>query len=138
MALDNAKLHREMAQNMERFQQLANSISQLAWMAKPDGFIFWYNQALVRLHRRTTAESQKGWGWESLHDPKELPRLREKWKAALANGEPWEDTFALHQTLMGCFARTCPRAFHSPSAMLQEISFSGLAPIPMSLNNRIW
>ncbi len=96
VALDNAKLHREMAQNMERFQQLANSISQLAWMAKPDGSIFWYNQRWYD-YTGATAEAQKGWGWESVHDPNELPRIKEKWKAALASGEPWEDTFPLRR-----------------------------------------
>ncbi len=28
----------------EQFRMLANSIPQLAWMARPDGWIFWYNQ----------------------------------------------------------------------------------------------
>ena len=79
-----------------RFRQLADTIPQLAWMAKPDGWIFWYNQ---RWHEftGTTPEEMEGWGWQSVHDPKELPRIIEKWKAALASEQPWQDTFLLRR-----------------------------------------
>ena len=79
-----------------RFRQLADSIPQLAWMAKPDGWIFWYNR---RWHdyTGTTPEQMEGWGWQSVHDPKELPRIVENWKAALANEQPWQDTFPLRR-----------------------------------------
>ncbi len=96
VALENARLQRELGENAARFTQLANSIPQLAWMAKPDGELFWYND---RWYEYTGAdlESQRGWGWESVHDSNELPRVVEKWKAALARGEPWEDTFPLRR-----------------------------------------
>jgi signal transduction histidine kinase/ActR/RegA family two-component response regulator len=32
-----------------------------------------------------------------VHEPNELPRILQKWKAALASGEPWEDTFPLRR-----------------------------------------
>lgn len=78
----------------ERFRQLAESIPQLAWMTDADGSIFWYNQ---RWYDYTGAalEDMKGWGWQSVHDPDELPRVVARWKTALAAGEPWEDTFPL-------------------------------------------
>ena len=39
----------------------------------------------------------EGWGWQSVHDPDELPRVLERWKAAIAEGKPWEDTFPLRR-----------------------------------------
>ena len=79
-----------------RFRQLADSIPQLAWMARPDGWIFWYNQ---RWHdfTGTTPEEMEGWGWQSVHDPAQLPRIVESWKAALASEQPWQDTFPLRR-----------------------------------------
>ncbi len=69
-------------ETQERFQAMANSIPQLAWMAKADGWIFWYHQ---RWHDYcgTTDEQMQGWGWQSVHDPRELPRVMEKWQADL-------------------------------------------------------
>jgi PAS domain S-box-containing protein len=96
VALENARLQRELADTAARFTQLANSIPQLAWMARPDGAITWYNDRWYEF-TGTTRETQLGWGWESVHDPAELPRVVEKWNAALASGEPWEDTFPLRR-----------------------------------------
>jgi PAS domain S-box-containing protein len=78
------------------FRMLADSIPQLAWMADETGFIHWYNQRWYS-YTGTTLEQMQGWGWQSVHDPAELPRVVERFKAAIASGEPWEDTFPLRR-----------------------------------------
>ncbi len=80
----------------EQFRQLANSIPQLAWMTDETGWIFWYNQRWYD-YTGTTLEEMQGWGWEKVHDPIELQRLLITWKAALASGEPFQDTFPLRR-----------------------------------------
>ena len=77
-----------------RFQQLANSIPQLAWMARPDGWIYWYNDRWYA-YTGTTPEQMAGWGWQTVHDPEELPRVRERWQLSLRTGEPFEMEFPL-------------------------------------------
>jgi PAS domain S-box-containing protein len=78
----------------EQFRTMANSIPQLAWMAHADGFIFWYNQ---RWHEYTgtTPEQMAGWGWQSVHDPDVLPQVLERWRGAIATGQPFEMEFPL-------------------------------------------
>lgn len=83
-------------QSEERFRMLANSIPQLAWMARPDGHIFWYNRRWYD-YTGTTLEEMEGWGWKSVHDPEELPRVLSHFKAAIDAGVPWEDTFPLRR-----------------------------------------
>ena len=85
-----------LAENELQFRQLANTIPQLAWMAKADGSIFWYNE---RWHKYTGVpkDQMHGWNWQQVHDPKELPRVLETWKASLASGEAWQDTFPLRR-----------------------------------------
>ncbi|HWG46183.1 MAG TPA: response regulator [Gemmataceae bacterium] len=80
----------------EQFRTLADSIPQLAWMARPDGGVFWYNKRWYD-YTGTAAEQMEGWGWQSVHDPAELPRVLEKFQAHIASGEPWEDTFPLRR-----------------------------------------
>ena len=80
----------------EQFHTLVDSIPQLAWMTRPDGHIEWYNQRWYEF-TGSTLELMEGWGWQSVHDPAELPRVLERWKAALASGQPWEDTFPLRR-----------------------------------------
>lgn len=80
----------------ERFRLMANAISQLAWIARADGHIFWYNQ---RWYDYTGArpEAMEGWGWQTVHDPRELPKVLERWRASIATGEPFEMTFPLRR-----------------------------------------
>jgi PAS domain S-box-containing protein len=78
----------------EQFRTLANSVPQLAWMAEPDGYIFWYNRRWYE-YTGTTPEQTKGWNWQSLHDPNVLPEVLEKWRASLETGRPFEMVFPL-------------------------------------------
>jgi PAS domain S-box-containing protein len=73
----------------ERFRLLADTIAQLAWVARPDGPAVWYNRRWYA-YTGTTPAAVEGWGWQSVHDPRELPRVMERWKASLASGEPFD------------------------------------------------
>ena len=77
-----------------QFRTLAESIPQLAWMAEPDGYIFWYNQRWYD-YTGTTPEQMAGWGWQSVHDPAELPRVLDRWRASIRTGSSFELEFPL-------------------------------------------
>ena len=78
----------------KRFHAMLDGIPQLAWMAEPDGNLFWFNQRWYD-YTGTTAEQTKGWNWQSLHDPEILPEVLDTWKAAIAGGTPFEMEFPL-------------------------------------------
>lgn len=78
----------------EELRALANSIPQLAWMANPDGHIFWYNRRWYD-YTGTIFEQMEGWGWQTLHDPKMLPLVIERWKESIRTGEPFDMEFPL-------------------------------------------
>ncbi len=77
-----------------RFRAMADNIPQLAWMAHPDGWVFWYNRRWYD-YTGTTLEEAQGWGWRGLHDPAHLARAETLFRRRIAAGEPWEDTFPL-------------------------------------------
>jgi PAS domain-containing protein len=80
----------------QQFRTLANSISQLAWMADGEGYIFWYNDRWYD-YTGTTLKEMQGWGWQKVHHPDEVGRVVERIKVAFATGQPWEDTFPFAQ-----------------------------------------
>jgi PAS domain S-box-containing protein len=90
----SAELGAQLAESESRFRQMADSIPQLAWIARQDGWIFWYNRRWYE-YTGTTSEQMEGWGWQSVHDPKELPKVMERWKASIATGQPFDMTFPL-------------------------------------------
>jgi PAS domain S-box-containing protein len=61
----------------ERFRNLANNISQLAWMADETGCIFWYNQRWFD-YSGTTLEEMQGWDWQKVHHPDHVKRVVDK------------------------------------------------------------
>ena len=78
----------------EKFRNLANSISQFAWMADASGYIFWFNERWFE-YTGTTLEEMQGWDWQKVHHPAEVERVTLKFKRHIASGEIWEDTFPL-------------------------------------------
>jgi len=78
------------------FETLVHAMPQLCWLANADGYITWYNQ---RWHDYTglSPEEVEGWGWESVHDPRVLPQVVERWSQSIATGEPFEMTFPLRR-----------------------------------------
>ena len=77
-----------------RFRTLANSISQLAWMADEKGYIFWYNDRWFEYTGTTLAE-MAGWGWQKVHHPDHVQQVVDKITKCFQTGQVWEDTFPL-------------------------------------------
>ncbi|WP_010585121.1 hybrid sensor histidine kinase/response regulator [Schlesneria paludicola] len=76
------------------FRTLAEWIPQLAWMANPDGHVFWYNRRWYD-YTGTTFEQVEGWGWESFVHPDERPKVMARWKSSIATGEPFDMEFTI-------------------------------------------
>ncbi|MHB1222643.1 MAG: ATP-binding protein [Gemmatimonadaceae bacterium] len=76
------------------FRAMAENIPQLAWMARPDGWIDWYNQRWYA-YTGTTLEQMQGWGWRTVHHPDHVDRVVAGIQRSYDTGEPWEDTFPL-------------------------------------------
>src|SRR5579884_3826566 len=80
--------------NEEQFRTLADSMPQLAWMADPTGYIFWYNHRWYE-YTGTSPEQSEGWNWQSVHDPDVLPNVLERWRHSIATGQPFDMVFPL-------------------------------------------
>ncbi len=107
----------------ESFRAMANSIPQMAWTARADGFIFWYNQRWYDF-TGTTLEQTEGWNWQSVHDPEALPRVMVKWKAAIAAGQPFEMEFPL-RAADGRFRQFLTRAVPIRNASGDVVQWAG-------------
>ena len=91
---DLGRANAALRESEEKLQLLADTIPQLAWMAQPDGYIFWYNRRWYE-YTGTTPEQMEGWGWQSVHDPEALPNVLERWKGSITSGEPFDMVFPL-------------------------------------------
>ena len=91
---DRKQAEESLQQSEEKFRTLADNMSQFAWMADAQGWIFWYNQRWFD-YTGTTLEEMQGWGWRKVHHPDHVDRVVEKIQRSWDTGEIWEDTFPL-------------------------------------------
>jgi PAS domain S-box-containing protein len=84
----------ELRESERQFRTLANSIPQLAWMAHPDGSVFWYNQRWYD-YTGTTFVEAAGQGWQSVHHPDHVARIVRGLTQSWHTGLEWEDTCPL-------------------------------------------
>jgi diguanylate cyclase (GGDEF)-like protein/PAS domain S-box-containing protein len=81
-------------QSEERFRRLANSISQLAWIADASGSTYWYNQRWLD-YTGASQESMQGWGWLRTLHADHVERVVTTLALAYQTGQTWEDIFPI-------------------------------------------
>jgi PAS domain S-box-containing protein len=86
----------QLQQSGAEFRTLAESMPQLAWSARADGFIDWYNRRWYEYTGTTLAEMQ-GWGWRSVHDAGLVDEVAARWSTAIAEGRDFEMEFPLRR-----------------------------------------
>ena len=74
--------------------EMLDNLPNLAWMAKPNGYVYWYNKRWYE-YTGTKAKDVEGWGWQSAHDPETLPVVLGVWEKAIKASMPTELTFPL-------------------------------------------
>jgi PAS domain S-box-containing protein len=107
-SLERTRVTNELRESEHLFRALVNSIANLAWMARPDGWIYWYNDQWFD-YTGTTPADMEGWGWERVHDPAILPQVKERWQHAIDSGTSFEMVFPLRGA-DGTFRRFLTRA----------------------------
>jgi PAS domain S-box-containing protein len=83
-----------LTESEDRFRTLADNMSQLAWMADKNGWIFWYNQRWYQ-YTGTVLQDMQGWGWQQVVHPDHVQRVKDKMGDCFQHGTVWEDTFPL-------------------------------------------
>ncbi|MFP4281137.1 MAG: ATP-binding protein [Opitutales bacterium] len=108
-AIEQHQMGRALTQSESHFRDLAENISQLAWMADEMGRIHWFNRRCFEFSG-LTLEELRGWGWKQMHHPDHVETVMAKLRHSFERGEPWEDTFPLRRR-DGCYRWFLSRAF---------------------------
>ncbi len=91
---ERKKTEEALQESEKRFRTLADNMSQFAWIADAEGWIYWYNRRWYEF-TGTDLEQMQGWGWTQVHHPDHVDRVLEKISRCFRTGEVWEDTFPL-------------------------------------------
>jgi PAS domain S-box-containing protein len=88
------RVQRAVHESEERFRTLAENISQFAWMADPDGQIFWFNKRWYEFTGLSEDEPIEARQRKVLR-PEDRQRVVANYRKAIASGEDYEDTFQM-------------------------------------------
>ncbi|MBB4041525.1 PAS domain S-box-containing protein [Microvirga flocculans] len=78
----------------ERFRAIANSIDQLIWATRPDGFHDYYNQRWYD-YTGVPEGSTDGAAWNGMFHPDDRERAWSVWRHCLTSGEPYHIEYRL-------------------------------------------
>jgi PAS domain S-box-containing protein len=71
-----------------RFRQLADTMPQIVWTARADGYVDYFNERWYQF----TGSAQESFGdasWQSILHPEDIQRTRESWYSAVHSGTPY-------------------------------------------------
>ena len=85
---ESKRVRAKLMESEARFRQLADSMPQIVWTARRDGFVDYFNE---RWYEFTGfgRDAQRDASWERILHPEDCDRTRETWHAAVSLGEPY-------------------------------------------------
>jgi PAS domain S-box-containing protein len=81
-----------LAESEARFRAIADSMPQMVWSTRPDGFHDYLN---ARWYDFTGLVGD--YGWDDIFHPEDSARVRQAWERSLATGEPYEIEYRMRR-----------------------------------------
>ncbi len=94
MAVERRRAEEELRRRAGEFEALVENVSQLAWMAEPDGRVFWYNRRWYA-YTGTDAAAMQRRGWRDVYQPDQVQAIMGEIAAHWARGVAWEGVYSL-------------------------------------------
>ena len=94
---DQSRVEEALRASERRFREFADAIPQIAWVASPDGGITHLNARAFE-YSGVVIDKLKGWSWESLIHPDDLPLAVADWTEAIRTGVPRPNEFRIRRS----------------------------------------
>jgi PAS domain S-box-containing protein len=91
---DHRRVENALRESEERFRAIANSVDQLIWATRPDGFHDYYNQRWYE-YTGVPEGSTHGSAWNGLFHPDDREHAWKTWRQSLETGEPYHIEYRL-------------------------------------------
>lgn len=85
---ENKRIRLALIESEGRFRQLADTMPQIVWTARPGGHIDYYNERWYQFTGYSSTACAEV-SWEGSIHPSDRQRIRETWHAAVRSGQPY-------------------------------------------------
>ncbi len=110
--------------DLESFRFIADTMPQLIWTAKPDGYVHYYNQRWVS-YTGLSLDTGQGWGWKDAIHPDDLPACVERWTNSITTHCNYEMELRIKRAADGAYRWHLGRAFPQRNATGEIIQWVG-------------
>ncbi len=91
---ETRQIEAALRESEQRFRAITNSIDQMIWSARPDGFHDYYNERWYE-YTGVPASSTDGDAWNDMFHRDDRERAWARWRHCLATGEPYHIEYRL-------------------------------------------
>ena len=95
-SIERGRVERTLRDSERQFRQLADAMPQIVFTAGPDGKVEYFNRQWYEYTGLPQGDVSRE-GWEKVHTPEGMARVREAWPHALRTGEPYEIEYELRR-----------------------------------------
>lgn len=86
----------------QRYRYLTDSMPQIIWTARPDGYLDYYNRRWFE-YTGMTLEQTEGWGWQPVLHPDDVERCLRRWATAVQTGEAYDIEYRFRRAADGTY-----------------------------------
>ena len=80
---------RRLRASQRQFEQIADTMPQMVWVTRPDGYCEYFNRRWYE-YFGTTSEEALGYSWSNALHPDDVKITQERWNTSLRTGNPYE------------------------------------------------
>lgn len=124
IALDNARLYREVTKSESHFRKLADAMPQIVWTARGNGEVDYFNNRWYEYTGLPTGALDKH-GWLAFVHLEDYERCAEAWNKSLAGGKRFEAECRLQERRTGRYRWHLVRAVPNLDEQDRAISWFG-------------
>ena len=92
----SGRLLQRVSRSEQQFRDMANSINQMVWVTRPDGYHEYFNQRWY-IYTGVAEGTTDGEVWNALFHPDDQARAWAAWRRSLETGEPYEIEYRLRR-----------------------------------------
>ncbi|MFB2818498.1 PAS domain S-box protein [Umezakia ovalisporum] len=107
---DHIQAREAFKQSDLNFRTLADTMPQIIWTARPDGWLDYYNQRWFD-YTGMTWEQTQGWGWQPVLHPDDVQMCVDIWQQSVSTGKNYEVEYRFRRASDGQYRWHLGRAF---------------------------
>ncbi|MBK1986325.1 PAS domain S-box protein [Sphaerospermopsis aphanizomenoides BCCUSP55] len=121
---DHIQAREALRESELNFRTLANTMPQIFWTAKPDGWVDYYNQRWFEYAGMNLEETQ-GWGWQAIIHPDDVQLCVDIWSESVRTGKDYQIEYRFRRASDGQYRWHLGRAFPLRNDKEQIIKWFG-------------